>query len=185
MRLKFLLAIGAAGLAATSAGAAITVIGNSLARTCFETADNKAMPRSADVDVCDRALTDEALSQFDTVATFVNRGILFARRGETTNALADFDRASARDPAQPEAYFNKAAVLLRMGAPGQALPLFDAAIEHRTRFLAGAYFGRAIAQEELGNVRAAYQDFRRASEADPKWAEPRAELARFTVRRKQ
>lgn len=183
MRVTFLLAAACAAATSWAAGAAVTVIGNSMARSCFEVAEGKAVPRSGDFELCNRALTEETLSPYDTVATYVNRGILFARRGDTTSALADFDRASARDPSEPEAYFNKGALLLRTGAAARALPMFDAAIERRTRFLAGAYYGRAVAQEEMGNLKAAYRDYRRASEADPKWADPKAELARFKVRR--
>jgi tetratricopeptide (TPR) repeat protein len=169
-------------LVAGPAAAAVTVVGNSMARSCYEAADSKTLPRPADFDTCDRALSEEPLSAADIVATHVNRGILHARRGDMARAIADFDAASARDPAQPEAYFNKAAVLLRNGGADQAVPLFSKAIENRTRFMAGAYYGRAIAQEDLGNVKAAYLDYRRASELAPKWAEPKLELARFTVR---
>lgn len=181
---KFLLAAACAATTSSAAGAAVTVIGNSLARSCYEIADGKSVPRAGDFELCNRALTEESLSRFDTVATYVNRGILFARKGATDDALADFDQASARDPAEPEAYFNKGALLLRTGAAERALAMFDAAIERRTRFMAGAYYGRAVAQEELGNLKAAYQDYRLAAEADPKWADPRAELARFKVSRR-
>lgn len=183
MQFKFLLAAAACGLATTAANAAVTVIGSSMARSCYEAADAKRVLLTNDLETCDRALSEEALSEADAVATLVNRGILLARRGDTQAALADFDAATARDPSQPEPYFNKAAVLLRAGSADRALPLFSAAIDRKTRFLAGAYFGRAAAQEDLGNVKAAYLDYRRASQADPKWAEPKAELARFSVRR--
>ena len=182
-RTRMLFVVGAIGLAAAPAGAAVTVIGNSMARTCYVAAESKSLPRAMDLEGCGQALDQEALSDEDRVATYVNRGILHARRGDMARALADFDAATARDPAEPEAYFNKAAVLLRNGGAGQAVPLFSKAIEHRTRFMAGAYYGRGVAQEELGNVKAAYFDYQRASQADPKWAEPKAELARFTVRR--
>lgn len=182
MQFKFLLAAGCAAAITSAAGAAVTVVGNSRAYSCYQAAESKSMPRPTDLDGCDAALSDEALSPQDVVATHVNRGILHARRGDRARAIADFDTATARDPSEPEAYFNKAALLLRDGSAGDALPLFDAAIQRRTRFLAGAYYGRAAAQEELGNLKAAYLDYRRASEADPKWSQPKLELARFTVR---
>jgi tetratricopeptide (TPR) repeat protein len=182
-RITMLLLAASIGSAAGPALAAVTVLGNSMARTCYEAAESKSLPRTAELEGCGQALDQEALSLEDKVATFVNRGILHARRGDMARAVADFDEATSRDPNQPEAYFNKAAVLLRNGGANQAVPLFSKAIEHRTRFMAGAYYGRGVAQEELGNVKAAYFDYQRASQADPKWAEPRAELARFTVRR--
>ena len=59
--------------------------------------------------------------------------------------------------------------------------LFTAALEHDTARPALAHFGRAIANEGLGNVRAAYRDYREASTLSPRWSLPRTELARFRV----
>lgn len=170
-------------LAASSVPAlgAVTVIGSSSARLCFEAADSPLTPRLRDIEYCDTAFSEEALSHHDTVATHVNRGILKLRRGNVDDAIADFDRAMALDPDQPEAYLNKGAALIRLENPAEALGLFTAALEYRTTRPAIAHFGRAIANEELGNVRAAYQDYQRASELDPDWQDPRTELRRFRV----
>jgi Flp pilus assembly protein TadD len=59
--------------------------------------------------------------------------------------------------------------------------LFTVALERNTTRPAVAHYGRAVAQEELGNVAAAYRDYRRASELAPNWREPRIELTRFRV----
>ena len=47
-----------------------------------------------------------------------------------------------------------------------------------------AYYNRAIAHEQLGNVRGAYFDYLKASELAPEWEQPRMQLTRFTVRKK-
>jgi tetratricopeptide (TPR) repeat protein len=44
-----------------------------------------------------------------------------------------------------------------------------------------AYFGRAIAREEAGDLEGAYADYSKAAELAPEWDLPRRELARFTV----
>lgn len=161
--------------------ASVTVIGNSLARQCFQAADSPLMPNLADVRRCDTAFAEEALSEYDRVATHVNRGILHLRRGEVDRAIADFDMAMRIDPRQPEAYLNKGAALVRLNNPAEALRLFTVALDYDTQRPELAHFGRAIANEELGNVREAYNDYRRASELDPDWADPRTELQRFRV----
>ena len=167
---------------AAPAAAAVTVIGNSSARLCYEAAEAD-FERSKAIDYCDKALREEALSQYEIVATHVNRGILRFRKGAVNDALADFDQAIRLDPQQPEAYLNKGVALLRSpNGADDALPLFTLALENRTRKPALAYFGRGAAHEELGNVRDAYFDYKRASEADPEWAQPAQELARFSVR---
>ena len=167
---------------AAPASAAVIVIGSSDARLCFEAADSPALPGLRDVRRCDEALLHGALSGYETVATHVNRGILRLRRGHTDEAVADFDRAIALDPEQPEAYLNKGAALIRRQNPQDALQLFTVALERNTSRPAIAHYGRAVANEQLGNVAAAYRDYRRASELDPDWAEPRSELTRFRVR---
>jgi len=45
-----------------------------------------------------------------------------------------------------------------------------------------AYYGRAIVNEDLGNVRQAYADLQRARDLEPRWALPTEELARYVVR---
>lgn len=172
-------------LAATSVPAfgAVTVIGNSSARLCYEAADSPMLPTAREFAYCNEAF-GEALSRHDTVATHVNRGILRLRRGQIDDAIADFDTAIAMDPRQPEAYLNKGAALIRLNNPVQfteAARLFTVALERNTRRPAIAHFGRAIANEELGNVRDAYRDYRRASELDPDWDDPQTELRRFRI----
>ena len=173
----------AALLAAISvpASASVMVIGNSSARSCFEAADSPLAPDAEDFRTCDAALRDEALSRHDLVATYVNRGILRLRRNQVDMALADFDTAIRLDPAQPEAYLNKGAALMRIDNARDALPLFTASLERNTTRPELAHYGRAIANETLGNVRAAYDDYLRASQLRPGWEEPLVELRRFRV----
>jgi hypothetical protein len=83
MRSKFLFA-AAAVLAASPAAAAVTVIGNSSARQCFEAAESRGSPTLDALRTCDQAMRDEGLSEYDRVATLVNRGILRTRSPITT-----------------------------------------------------------------------------------------------------
>lgn len=170
------------GMVVASGGAvaATTVIGGGLARSCYEAArDDNA--NQANVMLCDRALTEEALRPSDRVATHVNRGILKLQMRNLDAALADFDRASVLDPKEPEAYLNKGVAVLTREDWSAARTLFDNAIAHETRRPELAYYGRALANEAAGDVKAAYRDFKRAAELAPKWAEPTKELARFSV----
>lgn len=180
---KILLAATVAALA-MPASAGISVIGNSSARTCYLAAKTDG-PSISGLRDCDRALGEEPLSHYDMVATHVNRGILRMRAGNLDRAIADFDTAIASDPDQPESYLNKGAALLkREGGSSAAVPLFTAALEKRTTRPAVAYFGRGMAHERLGNLKAAYLDYQQASAADPDWDQPAIELARFTIRRR-
>ena len=177
---KIVIGILLAGCAAPAA-ASVTVIGSSDARLCFEAADSPLLPHARDLQRCNEALNAGALSTYETVATHVNRGILRLRRGLVDAAITDFDAAMALDPNQPEAYLNKGAALIQRQNPSEAAQLFTVALQHNTQRPAVAHYGRAVANEALGNVREAYADYRAASELAPNWAAPREDLQRFRV----
>jgi tetratricopeptide (TPR) repeat protein len=171
--------------AAVPATAGVVVIGNNPAKVCFDAAEAEGSPGRSALVECDRALFEEGLTTRDTVATHVNRGIIRARLGNLDGALSDFDRASALNPDEPEAYLNKALLLaMRTEQPAEALPLFTMALQKKTKRPELAYFGRAAANEDLGNVRSAYADYVSAAAVAPKWNAPRVELARFNLRRR-
>ncbi|HEX8442182.1 MAG TPA: hypothetical protein VF631_00895 [Allosphingosinicella sp.] len=160
------------------------VLGNSNARLCYEAAERETPPNRTDIALCNAALGDDGLSLADAVATHVNRGILRSRSGDVAGGLADFDRATSLDPSEPESYLNKGLVLaIKNNQAGKALPLFGRALELKTKRPELAYFGRAVANEDLGNLRLAYADYRQAVAVAPRWEEARAELARFQVRK--
>ena len=174
-------AAGFAAFAAAPASASVIVVGNSDARMCYEAADSPMTPSASDIRRCDNALLREMLSEYEMVATHVNRGILRLRRGMIDTAIADFDQAIALDPNQPEAYLNKGAALLRRENAAEAMNLFTMALDRNTTRPAVAHYGRAIAYETLGNISAAYRDYTAASQIAPNWREPRVELTRFRV----
>jgi tetratricopeptide (TPR) repeat protein len=172
---------GAAVVFSKPAAAGITVLGAGNARMCFLAAQSKLSPRPADMKRCNDALVEERTSADRLVATHVNRGILRLRRNDAVGALADFDAASKLDPEEPEAYLNRASALLSQQQAAAAIGQFDTALAKKTRRPALAYYGRAVAYEEAGNLRAAYQDYSQASRLAPSWDEPRRELTRFRI----
>jgi Tfp pilus assembly protein PilF len=168
-------------MTSTAGAASVIAVGGGYASACYAAAESQEIGPDS-LDVCDRALEEEALTYDDRVATHVNRGIVFLRRGSLVSAQADFDRALKLDPNEPEAWLNKAILVARHGNGRDALPLVTKALEKGTRRPAVAYFVRAMAYEASGNAGAAYQDFKRARSLAPDWREPVAELARFQIR---
>ena len=178
------LALGAAAIAATvPASAAILTVGGSFAEGCFRFAESRVATLDA-MQTCDRAVSEEALSYDDEFATYVNRGIVRMHRKEFAGAQADFDRAVAMNPKRGEPYLNMAVLRFKQGDSAGAIPLFDKALAYGTDAPEAAYYGRGLAHEDTGNLKAAYADLRRAVELRPKWDEPARELARYQVRRR-
>ncbi len=182
-KLSLLAAAGLAIAAAAPAAGSMIVLGSSVGYGCYQNAARKVASAAAVAD-CDSALASGMLSFHDEVATYVNRGVVKLHSDRHDAAIADFDRAIAKDPSQPESYLNKGATLLRMqGDARAAIALFDEALQRGTTKPELAYYSRAIANEVAGDAKAAYLDYRRAAQAAPKWNEPRQQLSRFTVAR--
>lgn len=158
----------------------ITLYGTSTGRLCFEAALMRR-PGSESLDICNTALS-ELMSQHDTVATYVNRGIVKMLGGDRAGAIEDYDRAIALDPDQADAYLNKGMAILPSDKDGAAsVALFTMALDKGTQRQAIAHYGRGIANELAGNVRAAYDDYVQASTLEPNWEDPKTELTRFKV----
>ncbi|NUT00068.1 MAG: hypothetical protein HOP96_03725 [Sphingomonas sp.] len=178
------LAVGVVGLtAALPASAGIMTIGGSYAEGCFKAAEQHSTTLES-LNTCDRAFTEEALTRDDELATHVNRGILLMLRDDYGRAHSDFSLAMAMNPNRSEPYMNMAILKLRNGKSAEAVQLFSKAIELRTELPEVAYYGRALANEDVGNVKAAYADLQRATSLKPKWEAPARDLARYQVRRR-
>lgn len=177
------LAVSAAALAATlPASASIVTVGNSLARGCYLAAEGRRIGPDY-VAICDRAITEGALDYRDRFATHVNRGILRMLKRDYQRAQEDFNAAVAMYPDHPEPWLNMGIMQYNRGDSRAAVANFDKALRLGTRAPEIAYFGRGLANEEAGNIKAAYADLNRAASIKPDWGEPMAELQRYQVRR--
>lgn len=180
-RRHLLFAAVAASTFALPASADVLVLGSSNARICYLASEATGPADMQTMQRCDDAIIEERHDLKHLVATHVNRGILRLRRGDVEGALSDFDAATRLSPDEPEAYLNRASIFLRLSRTGDAISQFDAALAKNTRRPALAYYGRGVAHEVTGNLRAAYRDYSRAAELAPEWADPRNDLSRFRV----
>jgi tetratricopeptide (TPR) repeat protein len=174
-------ALGALGIGAASA--AVMVLGEGPAAACYEAARADRGDREALRD-CDMAL-EGPITLRDRVATRINRGIIYVNRRQADQALVDFNEAIRLDPELGEAHVNRGAALMLRGDFRGAIDSINEGIALDTAELHKAYFNRAIAHEELGQLRAAYEDYQRAASLAPEWRSPQVELARFSVRRRE
>jgi tetratricopeptide (TPR) repeat protein len=184
MKALFVSAAAAAFLAAAAPahGQTVVSIGNSTARDCYEAAVGGDHDRNA-FNHCNLALKQEGLTERDTAATLVNRGILHMRNRDYRSAGRDFDRALAFDATNGEAWLNMAIAELQQGAGLETLPKIEKAFALGTNWKALAHYSRAVAYERGGKIRAAYYDLKMANTIDPRWREPIEDLKRYQVRR--
>lgn len=184
--MKALLAslFGAAGLfVAQSAGAAITVLGPGPAQECYDFAENGGDLHEG-ILRCTFAL-QTALSVGDRAATFVNRGVLHLGLHDNDQAFADMNSGIALDPALGDAYVDRGAAAMALGRYDDAFADLNKGIAlgpHRPHI---AYYDRAIIYEHNGDIRAAYDDYKKALEIEPNFSLAATELKRFRVVHKQ
>ena len=182
---KGLLAAALITTAASSAQAAVSVLGGSTAgRDCYLAAELKRETRSS-LSVCGRALEIEGLSRRDRAATLVNRGIIHMQARDLESALVDYRAAIAIDRELAEAHVNLGIALLHRGGQDQAaVETLTRALEMKPARPEVALYSRAVAHEMLGNVREAFEDYSAAAAVAPDWKEPVEQLKRFSVERK-
>ena len=174
-------ALAAAAAASSTPSQAITSTVGRLASSCYGASLATRVARS-DLDACTRALDEEPLSFQDRVATGVNRGIVRMNLNDRAGADRDFDVALSMDQKEPEAWLNKGLLRLRDNKAHEAMPLIQRAIDAHTIRPALAIYARGIANEQLGNLRAAYDDLTQARDMAPGWKLPSEQLTRYRVR---
>lgn len=173
-------------MAAATADAEVTVIGNGLAAECSSAARSaagNAPVRAEAIHVCTLAL-DEPLSPHETAATFVNRGVLQLAGAAYPDAMKDFDKALTVEPGLAEALVNRGAALVGEGRYAEAVAEITRGLARNPTEPEKAHFNRATAEERLGDIRSAYLDYEKALALKPDWDLPKAELARFRVVRR-
>ena len=175
------LAAGAAALfLASSASAAVTVLGGGLAHECSLAArDGRADTDS--VAICSMALESEPLSGRERAGTYINRGVIKLRLKAFESAKQDFDMAIRADKTLGEAYVNRGAALIALKRYPEGLADIDKGIALGSEEPEKAWYNRGLAHEKLDDMKSAYFDYRKALELKPDWDMPQKELQRFTV----
>ena len=95
------------------------------------------------------------------------QGVVMLHAKQYEHALTAFHRVLALDPAMPEAHVNAGFALLGMRQPAAARSFFEGAIALRKDQL-NAYYGLAVASEQLGDLPAARGAMRTYAHLAPK-----------------
>jgi len=177
--LSALVAATGMALAATSANAAVTVIGSGAAQICYQAADTGAAP-AENIFYCNQALAG-AMSPGDRAATYVNRGVLKLAMNDTASAADDFNAGLAINADMGEGYVDLGATQISQQRFAEAIANINKGLKLGTKQAHLAYYDRAIADERLGNLQAAYDDYREALTLQPDFTLASDELKRFKI----
>lgn len=179
-----LIAVGVAALlcGVGAANASTLVIGGGSAQECSDAA-LKGRSDGKSILACTTALELENLNFRDRARTYVNRGVLQMRQRQFSAARADFDSAGSIDPNLGEVYVNRGATYVGEDRYQEGLEQIDKGLSLGVKDPEKAWFNRGLANEGLGDIKAAFRDYSRAAELKPDWAAPKTELSRFTVKR--
>ena len=93
-------------------------------------------------------------------------------------------KRSRYDPQQPEALLGKAIEQWQDGNGAGAVELATRSLQYGPKRPAVAYLIRGLANEQQGQLRAAYADLQTARQIEPNWAEPGEQLQRYRVVRR-
>jgi Tfp pilus assembly protein PilF len=167
------------GLGASQA--AVTVFGDGgPALDCFKSAKFGGAP-SAGLVACTQAIVTNTMSDHDLAGTYVNRGVIYMSMAAWLSAQHDFEQAMKLDPKMGEAVVNHGGSLIAQKKYADGIAEISRGLTLNPEEPEKAYFNRGLAYESLDDLKAAYYDYSKAAELKPTWAEPREELARFTV----
>ncbi|BCW90631.1 hypothetical protein sos41_38040 [Alphaproteobacteria bacterium SO-S41] len=164
-----------------SASAATAVLGSGSEQACFQAAETDSPAHTA-LASCDAALENIALPPADRAATYANRSVILLSREQPAAALADAEMALKLAPTMKAAVVNKAGALMMLGRYAEARAALDDALPGiEGAALERGLYNRAVASEELGDLKAAYRDYKRAADLNPNFEAAHVELARFKV----
>lgn len=142
----------------------ISTFGATDAVLCFENAGDQF---ATNTDDCDEALKSQAMSARDTMATYVNRGIILNRAGKLDEALADFDWALSRDETLAEAYLNRGNTYYLMRRYDEALGDYETSLKHDLTKAHVAWYNIGLAYEAKKDAVKANDAYRTALEINP------------------
>jgi len=140
-------------------------MGKSSAQMCYQAATYGAINR--DLQMCTRAIEHEEMTRIDLAATYSNRGILWAARGELKHALDDQNQAIKINPVSARAYINRAGVYHLMKKYDAALADYNTALGLSGGDMPVLYFNRSLSFAAVGKNDAAIADIEHALELEP------------------
>jgi len=184
--------MGALAVPAAASAQAIAVLGGGWGEACWraalastfihmDSAVEEARWKADSIANCDDALSGAALDLKDLASTYVNRGILEMSRERYKVAEDNFHRALTYLPKLPEAHVDLGSTLINQQRYPEGVKETELGLSLGSKEPERGWYNLGIAYERMGNLQKAYDSYRQASVLDPKWQDPKDEMARFVV----
>lgn len=180
IQVNFILALLLAGTSASAQNAQI-IGGSSLARACYQASTTATLIGSAnrnDLDLCEKAIREGGLNRKDLIATYVNRGIVYVAMQDYVKAAKDYERAIDLSDDTAEAYINRGNLWFIAQHYQEAVDDYARALELNVKKMHVALLNRGMANEHLGNLTEAKNDYLSALELVQEWPPALAKLER-------
>ncbi len=166
---------------AQTAQAQLVVQGEGDAAICYQHTLTGNQGSRSTLQTCSNALKQFNTNK-DEAATYVNRGVLYMRRGDQVRASADYKAALDIMPNLTEAHINFAASLIRQDKLDDALIALNTALaDADSTKRPEALFNRAIILDRKENYRGAYKDLKAALVLRPEWEPAISMISRYEV----
>ena len=172
-------ALAAATLPSLAASPVHQVIYNVDAAAQCSAAANDQADLKLGLGWCDTALSDPLTNH--RAALLMDRGVVKARLANNAGALEDYNAAIALNANLGDAYVSRAGVLIAMKRYDDARSDIAQGMALGASNMHAAFFGRAVIEEETGDVKAAYRDYKQALAIKPDYWAAQRELARFKL----
>ena len=132
-----------------------------------------------DLEDCNNAIAHGRLQHKDLLATYVNRGIVYAAMERYQEAMDNYRTAVDLGPRTGEVYVNLGNIYLLARKFDAAIQEYTTAIELTLAQDHIAHYNRGMAYENNNEYAKAEADFRKAMELSPEWFLPRLRLERL------
>jgi len=179
MKRQFALAAIAAALSSAAPAHAVTMIYNVDPSAKCSQAARDITELKTGLAYCDEALSDDVMLHRGQL--LVNRGIIKFAMDDSQGALTDFNAALNADPQLGDGYINRAALLISFGRYQEARGDVDRALQLGAVNIPVAYYNRGVIEDETGDYKAAYRDYKQALALKPDYAAAARELLRFKL----
>ncbi len=153
---------------------AVTVIaGSPEAQHCYTAAilaTRMKSGSSADIDICNTAISSGKLRKRDLSATHLNRGIIYASMQNYDAAIEDYNIAMALTPKKGEVYVNRGNIYYLGAEYEKAQREYSKALDLKVKAKHVAYTNRGMSLHKLGEKTAAAENYRKALQLSPNFS---------------